>query len=489
MEVPPEDLRQSAATGVFWSAVQTWGSQLISLVVFVVLARLLAPVDFGLVALATVYLAFVQIFLDQGFADAIVQREKLEKAHLDTAFWATIGIALVLLAIAFATAGLIAGLFSEDELAPVIRWLSLTFVVGALASVQQAILRRALLFKRLAVRSLIATVCGGIAGLTLAASGFGVWSLVGQQLVGGFAGVVVLWAASPWRPGRALSRRHFRELWSFGINIVGMNFLNFFNRRSDDLLIGYFLGPVALGFYTVGYRMLRIVTKVVANTMTQVAFPTFSRLQTQPDRMRRAFYSATQLTSLIAFPAFIALAVLAPEFVETVYGEQWAPSATIMQILAFIGILHASYYFNRSVILGAGRPTWALALATITAVANVVAFSIAVHWGIVAVAIAYVARAYLFSPLPLIVVHRIIGLDVRAYLGQFAVPLAGSLVMAAVMLGARELAGSASVFLISATLAGAASYLVTVRILSPAVFARAVDLTRIGLPTVKWRRA
>jgi hypothetical protein len=185
LEQGTENLRQRAAAGVFWSGLHSGGTQIFSLAVFLVLARLLEPSDFGLIALAGVFLAFVQVFLDQGFADAIVQRDSVEREHLDSAFWATIVVALVLVAVSLSTAGVVAGAFGEPQLAPIIRVLSATFVLGALASVQQAILRRNLRQKSLAARSLAAAAVGGATGVTMAF----LRSLAGERVAPGLPGV------------------------------------------------------------------------------------------------------------------------------------------------------------------------------------------------------------------------------------------------------------------------------------------------------------
>jgi O-antigen/teichoic acid export membrane protein len=483
-----ENLRQRAATGVFWSGLHSGGRQVISLVVFLVLARLLEPRQFGQIALAGVFLAFIQIFLDQGFADAIVQRANVEKAHLDSAFWATIGVAFVLIAVAVSSAGLVAAAFGEPVLAPVIQVLSASFLLGALASVQTAILRRRLLIKGLAARSLVAAVVGGVVGVAMAFLGFGVWSLVGQQLAGSAAAVIVLWRVSEWRPGVEVSRRHLGELWSFGINIVGINFVNFFNRRSGDLLIGYFLGPVALGYYSVGYRVLRLVSRLVTTISGEVVFPTFSRLRADPERLRAAFYTATQLTGLVSIPVFVSIAVLAPGLVPVLFGDQWAPSIPVMQILAFIGILQSVFFFNRAVIMASGRPGWALALTAVSGVANVVAFSIAVHWGIVAVAAAFVIRAYVLSPLPILAVRRLIGLSLRRYLAQYYAAGLGAAVMAALMLSIQQVSDEAALeWLVVGAIAGGAAYVATIRLFAPRAFGQAMDIGKLALPHLRSR--
>ncbi len=479
------NLKQKAVKGVIWSAIQSWGNQLISFAVFLLLARLLEPSVFGLVALAAVFLAFMQVFLDQGFADAIVQRKELDPAHLDTAFWTNISIGLLLMLCSITAAGTVANFFKQPQLTPILRYLSLSFLFGTFSSVQQAILRRRLDFKTLALRSLVATCAGGFVGVVMALRGFGVWSLVGQQLINGLVGVLVLWRVSDWRPGLNISVKHFRELFSFGINVLGINALNFLNRRSDDLLIGYFLGTVALGYYTVAYRILLVVTQLVTGIIQATALPVFSRLQKEPERLRQAFYSAIQLSSLFAFPVFLGLSALAPELVVVLFGKQWTPSIPVMQILALVGILYAGFYFNGPVIMAVGKPFWNLGLNSLQAVGNVLGFLIAVRWGIIAVASAYVIRSYLMSPITIWVVYKLIQINLITYLRQYAAPLIGSLIMLASILGAKHILGgmlNLPMLLTIYIVLGAVIYISTILLIAPKLFRQIVDLFRSAVP-------
>ncbi len=484
-------LRQKAAKGVFWTITQNWGYQAISFIVFFILARLIGPEDFGLVALALVYIIFLQVFLDQGFTQALIQRQDLDPEHLDTAFWTNFTIGLVLTVFGIATASLAAEWFKQPELAPVIRWLSLSYLIGSLRGVQQALFRRRFAFKALAARSLVAIVIGGAVGVGMALFGLGVWSLVGQQLVNALAGVLVLWWASDWRPGLKVSAKHFRDLFDFGINIVGFNLLDFFNRRADNLLVGYFLGPVALGYYAVAYRVLLVMTQLLTSTMNSVALPTFSRLQGEPERLRQAFYTVTQLTSLISFPTFLSMAALAPELVQVLFGDKWAASIPVMQVLAFIGILHSLTYFNGSVLMAMGKPSWRLWLNCLNAVVNVTAFALAVQHGIVAVASAYVIFGYLLSPLPLLLVRRVIHIELITYLRQYVTPLTASIVMVIAILGTKFFLASLTtslVVLVVCTLIGAAVYAITIQLIAPALLQRSLELARLATSKQKKKK-
>jgi O-antigen/teichoic acid export membrane protein len=479
------DLKQKALKGVFWSGAQMWGGRAISFIIFAMLSHLLTPQAFGLVAMASLFIIFVQTFQDQGFGDAIVQRADLQPEHLDTAFWTNMLMGSLLALISFILSGFIAELFRQPQLTPIIRWLSLSFIFAALSSTQQAILRRKLAFRELAIRSLLAITAGGVIGVALAFLGFGVWSLVAQDLVYGVVEVVVLWRVSRWRPGLRFSTKHFRDLFSFGINIIGINILNFINGHVDDLLIGYFLGPTLLGFYTVAYKLLGTMLDLFTSVTNSVAFPTFSRLQNEPDRLRRAFYQAIHYTSLISFPAFIGMAAVAPELIPVLFGPQWTLSIPVLRVLAFIGILQSIFYFHNSLVIALGKPSWRLRMVLLNAVLNVIGFAFAVQYGIVAVAVSYVVRGYLVSPIEFWMVHKLAQINLRTYLYQFLGPSLGTLAMTATILVIAYLTGnetSIQLQLALFVLSGGLVYLIIVQLVEPSLYRQLLSLVRLVLP-------
>jgi O-antigen/teichoic acid export membrane protein len=430
-------LGRTAIRGLAWTMFRSISSRLVGSVVFVVLARLLDPKAFGTVALASVFLVFLQLLVESGFGEAVIQREQLTDVDLNTAFWVNNALGLALALAMTAAAGPLATLFDQPELAPVLRALSLVFVLAALASVPQALLRRALKFRQVALRGVAGTVAGGVVGVAMALAGLGVWSLVGQILANTVVGTAVLWLACSWRPGATVSRSSLVELFRFGVNILGERISLFASRRSDDFLVGLVLGPVALGLYTAAYRILLLMTDVIIWTIEGVAFPVFSRLQDDRERSKRAFYMATQFCSAVATPAFLSLAVLAPELTRLAFGPKWTGAIPVMQVLALVGIPHALTYFNKAVVNAGGRPNLSLRVAVLTAVVNVVAFVLVVRWGILAVAISYVACSYLLAPVSFWSVTRVVDVEVKPYLRLFVAPLASGLVMLLSVLGAK----------------------------------------------------
>lgn len=483
-------LQQKTAKSIAWSAIDQVGNQAIYFVLFLVLARLLQPEAFGLVSLAGVFISFMMVFADQGLSDAIVQRQELEPEHLDTVFWLNLGISILLTALTFIVAGPVSSFFKQPQLMPIVACLSLNFLCAGLSSVQQSLLRRQLAFKTLAMRSLLGTTSGGIVGIVMAYLGWGVWSLVAQQLVGRVVTVLALWWLSDWRPGFRVSAKHFKDLFSFGISTLGGSILVFFSVRSDDFLIGYFLGPEALGYYTVAYRLLTAMTQILSTTIRKVVLPMFSRLQEETEIMQRALFKATQLVSLITFPAFLGVATLAPELIQNLFGPQWLPSAPVMQLLALSGIPQSIFNISGIVIVAMGKPTWILAIMFLSTMVNVIGFLIAVQWGIVAVAASFAIRAYLLSPVQIGVIYKLLHFKLATYFYQFVAPLAASLLMAIAIFGAKSFLGNllnSPALLASCITIGSAVYTAAILLIAPQLFWQAIEFISMMLkiPQIK----
>jgi PST family polysaccharide transporter len=423
------NLREQAARGVFWSAAGNWGYQLTTLIVFVILSRQLSPEAFGLVALATVFTALMKLIAEQGLVDAVVQRANIEPEHLDTAFWISLGFGTVLAGLLAASAGFIADLVDEPDVAPVLMWLSLSLVVAGFSSVQRAILTRDLQFASLTLRTLSSVLAGAVVGITAAFMGFGVWSLVAQLLTIEVVGAIALWSASDWRPGMRFSVRHGREMISFGVNVVGFRLLRFANTRVDNLVIGSALGVKPLGYYVVAYRLLELMINTTTSIMGSVIFPVFSRMQDDRKRVRNAYYDSIRLSSAIAFPSFLGLLAIAPEVTLFIFGSQWEPSIPVMRVLALAGLVNSIMFVNGIVMKALGKPSWRLAIAGVTSALLVASFVGVVQRGILAVATAFAIVTLVVAPLWLIGAHRLIGLEAGRYIRQLVGPLVASSVM------------------------------------------------------------
>ena len=212
------------------------------------------------------------------------------------------------------------------------------------------------------------------------------------------------------------------------------------------------MGTTALGYYNVAYRLLLMITELLMRVSQKVAIPTFSRLQTEPEKLRNAFYQVTQLTSLVSFPVFLGMAALAPQLILLTLGEGWNQSIPIMQILAFVGILHSVANFNDSVLFAMGKPSWSLRLKIVSAIVICTGFFIAVRYGIVAIAAAYVISNYLLYPISMLLVHKVIKLDFRKYLYRFKASFFATVFMVLSILGFQYIIGDSISLLLSFTL-------------------------------------
>lgn len=480
-------LQPRVARGLTWTIIDAWGRQVLGLVVFAILARLLVAADFGLIALAAVFVGLAHIVVDQGLGDAIVQRRTLTRGHLDTAFWVALATGAILTAAGVVLAIPIAALLGEPELQPILQVLSLVFVLSALTSIQVALLRRELAFRSIALRTLLAIAGGGVVGIALALAGAGAWALVGQQLAQAALAVAVLWRVSPWRPGRQVSREHFRELFSFGINIVGSDILVFISRNTDNLLIGALMGTTPLGIYAVAYRILDATGNVLVGITRRIAFPAFSRLHHDPERLRRAYFRVTRTSAALILPGFVGLALVAPELIAVLFGPKWNESGPVAAILFMIGPVLAVQTFSGSLLNAAGHPGVVFRFRLATAITNVAGFLIAVlvFRDIIAVAVAFVVRGYLLLPLNLYLVRKHAGIPVGQYLlAMRGIAIATLAMVAAVLAVKIALSGQIAnvVLLVLEVLVGAAVFAVALMLVERPLVNEVLEVAGQAMP-------
>ncbi|MGD1855421.1 MAG: lipopolysaccharide biosynthesis protein [Leptolyngbyaceae cyanobacterium] len=430
-------LSSKAYTGALWSIFQFCGAQFSTTIVLLILARILGAEAFGLIALASVYIGFVQIIIEQGFAVAIIQRRELEAEHLDTAFWLGLGFSALIAGVTFIFAKNIAAIFQEQQLAGIIQWLSLSFIFRSLNSVQEALLKRDLNFKSLSVRTLGANIAAGITGVVMAYAGFGIWSLVGRQLAEVGVATILLWTFIEWRPNFKVSPKHFRELFSYGISITGNRVALFVSRRADDFLIGYFLGPIYLGYYTIAYRFVEIAIRVISASLNRVVVPAFSQVQDDLIKVRKGFYKVTELLSYVSIPFFTFVALLSSEITLRILGDEWTESIFILKVLSFYGMLQIILMYNGSMMDAMGKPGWNFVINTIFSIFSVVTFTLVVSWGINAVAAVYVVRGYLLCPISVLAIRQLIKINIKKYVYTLLKPICLSLLIAATIFGVK----------------------------------------------------
>jgi O-antigen/teichoic acid export membrane protein len=433
------EVRHKASRGIGWSSVQQIANNAMAFVTYGLLARLLPPKDFGLLAFASVFTAFLQLFVEQGIADAVVQREETTAGHLSAAFWFNLTVSSVLAGGLCLGAGVISSMVHTPGLAIILRGMAPLLVFSALGGIHASILKRRLEFKLLAVQNLVCTMAGGIAAIVCAFAGMGVWALVIQQLTYSVLCAIMLWCSDPWRPRFDFSMRDLKDLAPFAVHITSSAFLDFFNRRSDDFLVGCFLGPIVLGYYSLAYKLLLTFTRLINSPFNNVAFSAFSRLQGDGPELKRFFDHLTRLTGAIAFPVFLGLAAIAPDFLTSLFGDRWLIAAPVLRILCIVGILHSVAFLHGALLRAVGRANWQMWFTLAGALTNVIGFTFFVKWGLLYVAGWYVASAYLWLAVDLGMIRSVLGHSTLSYLGRFAGPVLKGLAVAGIVIAVRAI--------------------------------------------------
>jgi O-antigen/teichoic acid export membrane protein len=340
---------------LLWSFATTGGRQGINALLTFTLAAILGPEAFGTVAMASIFVRFIQMFLEQGLGPAIVQRQQLEEAHKNSAFWMVVGLSFVLVSLGVGLSRWWAGVNDLPELAEVISVLSLLIPLEALTVVQQALLRRHMEFKKLALRANVSVLCGGAVGLTLAFNGYGVWALVAQHLTTSATGVLLLWAVCDWRPSFRFSRSAASDLISFSSGAFLGRIAIFVNNRSDALLMGIFFGPVAVGLYRLADRLMGLLVDLSSRSIQAVALPEFSRLQSDPTALAASALRCLRISATIAIVPLAVMAASSHELMQIV-GEKWAEAALPLSLLCGVGMVRAVTLITGPIMRALGRP-------------------------------------------------------------------------------------------------------------------------------------
>lgn len=351
----PNNLSSKVSSGLLWSAVRSWGSRLSSLAVFLVLSRLLTPYEFGLFAAASVIFLFFELFVDQGLSDALIQTDELNNHLINAVFWLNIGFSFLVFFIVYLSAPYFAQQMKMPDLSQIIRYGSLSILINSTALCQQALYRREFKYKMLAIRSLMASLVSGVFGCIFAFYGFGTYSLLIQFLMLCTINAAYVWRYPVWRPTFNLDIKPAFSLLGFSINVFLTKLLDFISQKSIDIFIGYALGAVSLGFYSVGARLYLILMQMLSSVVLDVALSGFSRLSSQLDKLGEAYITALKISSAIAFPVFIFLSATASLVIPILFGSKWAESSYVFSALSLLGAVQVLQFYNGSCLNALGK--------------------------------------------------------------------------------------------------------------------------------------
>jgi O-antigen/teichoic acid export membrane protein len=358
-----------------------------------VLARLLTPEDFGLVAMVVALLGFIAAFKDAGLSLATIQRERLSHEQVSALFWLNVALSLVLVAAVAAAGRGVAWFYGDERLVGITLALGGTYFFSGLTVQHAALLRRQMRFRELAWVEIGAHAMGTAAAVAMALRGWGYWALVLRAIATPFSLMLAVWIAMPWRPAPPWRARGARSLVRFGGYLAAFRVTNYVGRNIDNVLVGRFLGGSTLGLYSKAYSLLMLPLRMVSDPISDVAVPALSRLQSDPGRMRAFYYKAVGLVVMLSMPVVAWVAAVADSFVLTLLGEQWVATVHLFHILtipAFIGTFNVATGW---VFVSSGQVRRQLACGVVNTALGALAIAVGLRWGIEGVAWAIVVSA------------------------------------------------------------------------------------------------
>lgn len=354
-----------------------------------VLARILTPQDFGLIAMVTALTGFIMIFKDLGLSMATVQRAEINHGQISTLFWINVALSVLLMLITLALAPAVAWFYQDPRLAAVTAALSSAFLFSGLTVQHQALLSRQMRLSAVMIIDVLSMIVGILTAMLCAWTGLGYWALVWMQIATAAAHAVGVWIACGWIPGRPVRHSGVRSMTAFGGYLTGFNFVNYFARNLDNILIGRFCGAESLGLYSRAYSLLLFPIGQITAPISAVAVPALSRLQKEPERYRRFYLKAIKLIAYISMPLVAAMGTLSMEIVQLILGNVWLDAAPIFMVLAFAAIWQPVGSTVGWIFVSGGQTRRMFAWVCLAAPLIVLSFIIGLPWGAIGVATGY----------------------------------------------------------------------------------------------------
>lgn len=431
-------MKKQVLSGSFWSAASNITAQGINFVVTIILARLLVPDDFGIIAISSVIVGVITLFQDLGMGAAIIQKKEIDEEHLATSFSVSVVAGLVIAVLIIGISPFVASFYDKSILKSIIMVSSIGFVLGPLVSIHNSILTKNLEFKKIGILNVVNQVLSGGISVALALTNFGVWSLVLGKLVAQLMMIPVYWKTAKWIPKFRFRKSSFHELFSFSSSLLGFNILNYFSRNFDNLVVGKYLGATTLGYYSVAYNLMLKPLQLISWSVGRVLFPTFSMIQDEKEKVRAAYTKVVRVISLVTFPMMTGLMIVAREFILTFYGAKWEPVVLPLQLLCIVGALQSVSTTGGTIILSQGRSDLILKLGLFESVIMLSAFLVGVRWGLIGLIVAYMAASVPILFIGQHITNRLIDLKMRTFLKSLLPAFVCSAGMAAVLMGIKH---------------------------------------------------
>jgi len=435
--VPPDQkvdisaLKRRSARGGVITLVSQGLTIAIQLASTIVLARLLSPADYGIIAMVLAVTNFAGVFRDLGLSSATIQKKDLTFDQQTNLFWLNVGMGGILTLLVSAASPLVVWFYGKPELLWVTVALSFNFLISSLASQHGALLVRNMEFCRSSVPAIVGAVAGLGMSVLLALQGWSYWALVWGNLSASTATTLLLFALSPLRPGRLTRRSGVREMLKFGINVSAYDFVNYFHRNFDNILIGRFVGASALGLYSRAYALLMLPINSLRGPITSVGFPALSRLQDQAEAFRDYYRRLASILALVAMPLTAFLYAQAEDIIRILLGQAWLGVVPIFSVLAIVAFIQPVLTLWGVVVLSRGMGRRYLSLGIFNTICSVLGFLCGLPWGAIGVATGYAIVIYATAVPTLLWAFRGTPVSLKDFIESTARPALASVVGAA----------------------------------------------------------
>ncbi|MEL5896306.1 lipopolysaccharide biosynthesis protein [Bacteroides sp. GD17] len=454
-------IKNQAAKGVMWNAIERFSSQGIQFVLTIVIARLLSPDDYGLIAMLGIFMAIAQTMVDSGFCNALIQKKNRTELDYNTMFYFNIAAAVFIYLLLFVSAPFIADFYNQPALVKVTRVFGLGLITSSLGTIQMTRLMIALDFKKLAIATLLSVVVGGSIGVWMACHGYGVWTLVFQNLIGNLTWTVILWHSARWRPAWEFSLTSFRSLFSFGSRLLFSNLLHTLYTNMYSLVVGKCFNAATLGFFNRAYTLGQFPVQNFGNVVQKVLYPIQCRYQDNDDKFNEIFITYLRVSGFLLFPLMIGLAVLSTPVIQLLLTEKWLSAASFLQVLSLAFMWLPIMQANVSVLDAKGRSDYHMQSEIIKKILAVLILFSTIPFGIKAVC----WGVLVYSAVDMIVIvaysRRLTGIGYKAQIRILAPSMLLAICMGGIVYMVASLVSSVAAKLVLGLICGVAFYVLT----------------------------
>ena len=390
-----DSLKKKAISGASWSFAGRIMQQGVQFIIGIILARLLLPEEYGLVAMALVFITVFYVFVDSGFSSAIVQRKEITNSDLSTVFYLNMGVSIIVFTILYFSAPLIADFYNESQLVNIVRVLSIIIILYALTIVQNSIIKRDVNFKLKTRIEIISQILSGVVAIYLAYKGYGVWVLIWKTLLNQVFVNLQLWIKNNWFPSFEFSRSSFKELFSFSSKLLISGILDRVYQQIHRLVVGKFFPAAELGFYTRAEQFKDLPSQAVSNSLMSFLLPVFSKMQDEPERLKKAAQKVLKIVMFFNINALILIGILAEPIIQVLLGGKWLPTVPYLQLIVFVGVFYPMHAINVQILTALGRSDLFLKIEVIKKIVGIPPIILGIFVGIKAMIIGMIFSSIL----------------------------------------------------------------------------------------------